>query len=271
MRRFWLGLISSLLCVGMIAASSQEIISSQDLTVQLEGFRTRAQLTYPSSQKSPFPTLLLLHAGYPSDLNASFFENGTVISRNFLTIAEHLSARGFAVIRYNKRFVTSATEIDQQRYDTLGINDFVADARAVLKVMGSHPLVDAKRIFVLGWSEGALVGVKLALEKPDLRGLVLIGPPVKIEGKDTALLEQARQLRLPVLVMQGASDSITPPEQTQRLETALEVGNSTRLTYAMLGHGLGLVGPQGAQFTAVALEPLEDLTAWLKRTSGKVP
>ncbi len=259
----WVVLIGSSL--SQVGVSVQDF-TVQDFTVLLEGFQTQAKLTVPSGKTGPFATVLLLHAGYPSDMDASFLENGSVISKNFKLISDVLSAQGFAVARYNKRFVTSATLVDQVRYDRLRIKDFVADARAVLEVLRTNRTVDARRVFVLGWSEGALVATRLALEGADLRGLVLIGAPVLIQGQDSGLLEQAARLRLPVFVLQGLLDAITPPEQTKRLEAALVKTDLTLKYYPGLGHGLGpLAEPLNSEFAPTDRQPLEDLTVWLNR------
>jgi hypothetical protein len=106
-------------------------VSCQAFGIQFANFESRAELMYPSNSPQKLPTVLLVHAGYPSDMDGTFIEDGTVRSKNLLTIARYLSQRGFAVARYNKRHVTTANEVDSRSYKQLGIADFVADVRTI--------------------------------------------------------------------------------------------------------------------------------------------
>lgn len=89
------------------SALDQETISRRDLAIDLgDGLTTDAQLTYPTVGEGPFPGILLVHGSGNTDMDeylppeVSGIEEG---SRPFLQIAEYLSERSFAVLRYNKR------------------------------------------------------------------------------------------------------------------------------------------------------------------------
>lgn len=239
-------------------------ISCQAFTVQLADFESRAELIYPSNAGQALPTVLLVHAGYPSDMDGTFNEDGKLISRNLLTIAEYLSKQGFAVARYNKRYVKNADDVDSSRYEQLGITDFVSDAKTVLSTLLENPRVDPKHLFIMGWSEGALVSTRAALEFPGLRGVILMSPPVIIEGQDYGLLMPAKKLKQPVLILQGSSDQITEAKFTLQLEQAF-AGNTdfTIRYYPGLRHGLG----QDSEFSTIDAVPLHDLETWLKQHS----
>ena len=69
------------------------------------------------------------------------------------SIAEGLSERGFAVVRYNKRHVFGPNRADFMRFYQLSLDDFRADAEAVVEAAKAHPRVDGERLFLYGWSE----------------------------------------------------------------------------------------------------------------------
>ena len=268
MRRFFLGALwlatLALAQPGTCQTKLEPGVSCQGFTVQLADFESRAELMYPSNASQPLPTVLLVHAGYPSDLDGTFSEGDKLISRNLLTIAEYLSKQGFAVARYNKRYVKNADDVDSRLYERLGIPDFVSDAKTMLKTLLENPRVNPKRLFIMGWSEGALVSTRAALEFPSLRGVILMSPPVIIEGKDYGLLTPAKQIKQPVLILQGSSDQITEVKFTPQLEQAFSQNpDFTIRYYPGLRHGLG----QDSEFSTIDPAPLHDLELWLKQHS----
>src|SRR4051812_8707651 len=75
-------------------------VRHQDLTIDLGGFTTKAQLTYPAQGDGPWPTVILFHGSGPADMDAT-----TPVSSNFKLLAERLGAESVAVLRFNKRGV----------------------------------------------------------------------------------------------------------------------------------------------------------------------
>jgi uncharacterized protein len=170
MKRFFLAII--FFAQSFAAAQS---ISSEDLTLQLEDFGSKAQLTYPSNSNGLLPGLLLIHGSTPMDMNASVQWQGQTVSSIFKQLSDGLSQRGFVVLRYNKRHVTSAENVDVAAYYGLRLQDFLADARVALKALQTNPRVDPSKIFVYGWSEGSPIAAQLTLENPSIKGLIVQG------------------------------------------------------------------------------------------------
>jgi pimeloyl-ACP methyl ester carboxylesterase len=266
-----------------VGLAQSPVILHHDFTVQLPGFLTQAQFSWPQSAPNTamplaIPLVLLIHAGNPSDMDATFFENDTVISKNFLQIADFFNQNGIAVLRYNKRFVSNATTIDQRRYQGLSLDDFASDARTVLAALRQQtalttPLTTAlttalksAKPLVLGWSEGAAVALRLATgEQADdqrLHGIILLSPPTVVGGTDYGTLRLAPKLRLPLLLLQGEADSITTASETRRLLALLPTTLAQSRFYPGLGHSLG--DPQVSQFAPITLPVLRDLVAWIK-------
>ena len=113
-----------------------ETITRRDLVIDLgEGLMTDAQLTFPAVGDGPFPGVLLLHGSGNIDMDGylspevSDTENG---SRILLQIAEHLSDRGFAVLRYNKRGVGLKGTLDVGVFLNTTFQDRLQDADKAL-------------------------------------------------------------------------------------------------------------------------------------------
>lgn len=100
------------------------------------------------------------------------------------------------------------------------------------------------------------------------------GGPFAMYAPDRALptlSEQAPQLQLPVLILQGEHDANVPPFGAQLLDVLL-VGNPDHmlLQYPGLGHSLGETPSVVADnFGPMAAEPLQDLAAWLGERIGE--
>jgi pimeloyl-ACP methyl ester carboxylesterase len=78
--------------------------------------------------------------------------------RPFLVLADYLTRRGIAVLRYDDRGVGDS----KGSFQSATTFDFVDDARAALDFLAEQPEVDARRVGVIGHSEGAIVASILA-------------------------------------------------------------------------------------------------------------
>jgi uncharacterized protein len=187
-------------------------VAGQNLTIDLAGFPSKAQLTYPANGSGPFPTVILIPGSGPEDLNAAICAFGAnplaALSHNFFDIADYLSAHGYAVLRYCKRYVTGPCQTDCSKFATLTLQDMLSDAGKVLDVARSQKLVDGKRIFLYGWSEGSTVAAGLAAGHPDLAGLLVQGP-VTLPWRDI-FAYQFVDVSLPYLRLPVPDGRVTP-------------------------------------------------------------
>ena len=166
-------------------AFAQGEVAKEALTIDFGDFQTQAELTYPAQGNGPFPTVVLIHGSGPEDMNAAIFGFGAdnqpvLLSSIFGDISDHLSAHGFAVLRYNKHYVTGPGEADFRKFYTqLDLPQMLADAEKVLDAAEANPKVDKQRVFLYGWSEGSTVAAALAAKRPELAGLIVQGPVVE--------------------------------------------------------------------------------------------
>lgn len=156
-------------------------ITREDFTVDFGDFQSHAQITYPATGTGPFPTVVLIPGSGPYDMDFTILDRttGQVKSHIFRDIADALTLDGYAVVRYNKHYVTGPNDQNSaavyQQYNTLTLQQLVSDATAVYQAALRNPKVDAKRVSLYGWSEGTTVAAQLAVAHPEIAGLILQG------------------------------------------------------------------------------------------------
>ncbi|MEM9666342.1 MAG: alpha/beta fold hydrolase [Bacteroidota bacterium] len=147
-------------------------------SVDLGGFTTQAELTYPAPRGSfgegPYPLVLLIHGNGPQDMDATL-PGPRQSLRLFRDLAQTLSAHGLAVARYHKRYVTGPNQFDARFWAEQSTRQFADDAEAVLDAARALDLVDEGQVFLYGWSEGTAIGAAVAARRDDIEGLVLHG------------------------------------------------------------------------------------------------
>ena len=130
--------------------------------------------------------------------------------------AAALNDAGLVVLRINFRGVGQSTgEHDEGRGeldDVRGGLDYLA---------GQYP---GLRIFLCGFSFGALVGLDVGIEDPRVAFLIGIGTPLK--KYDFTFLNACRK---PLLLVHGEKDEFGDVEELRRLASELEKSTSVRL------------------------------------------
>jgi dipeptidyl aminopeptidase/acylaminoacyl peptidase len=118
------------------------------------GVTLAGTLTLPRSKK-PSPAVLLIAGSGPIDRDETVFGH-----KPFLILADHLTKQGFAVLRVDKRGVGQSTG----NYDLATSVEFAADALAGVEYLKTRKEVDAKRIGLIGHSEGGLIAPMVAIK-----------------------------------------------------------------------------------------------------------
>jgi pimeloyl-ACP methyl ester carboxylesterase len=186
--------------------------SSEDLTFQNGDITLAGTLTIPEGER-PFPAVVLLTGSGPQNRDEEIFDH-----RPFHVIADHLSRRGIAVLRYDDRGVGGSTGSITQATSA----DFAQDALAAVSLLAQDARIDGDRIGLLGHSEGALVAPMAAVESEAVAFIVLLAAP----GVPVAEL----------LVLQ--SEHVARAEGRDQ-ETVQKVGALNRELTALLTSGAG--------------------------------
>jgi len=135
-------------------------------------------LTLPPGP-GPFPAAILLGGSGPHDRDESL-----VGHRPFLVLADHLTRKGIAVLRFDKRGIGKSTG----DYANATTEDFAGDAEAALACLKTRKEVDAKKTGLIGHSEGGMIAPLVAAHSGDVAWIVLLAGP-GLKGEDTLLLQ----------------------------------------------------------------------------------
>jgi uncharacterized protein len=162
-----------------IAQPFIQTVKSRDLVIDLgNGIQTNAQLTIPAVGSGPFPGVLLVAGSGAVDMNETLSPD----SKPFWQIAQYLSERGFAVLRYDKRGVGANSQIiDYNIWGNVTFDDLKHDAETALSVLTQQPEVDPSKITLIGHSEGTIIAPRIVIDqenKPNattIKNIVLMG------------------------------------------------------------------------------------------------
>jgi pimeloyl-ACP methyl ester carboxylesterase len=135
-------------------------------------------LTLPRGP-GPFPAAILLCGSGPHDRDESLAGH-----RPFLILADHLTRKGIAVLRFDKRGIGKSTG----DYANATTEDFAADAEAALVYLKTRKEIEAKEIGLIGHSEGGMIAPLVASHSGDVSWVVLLAGP-GLKGEDTLLLQ----------------------------------------------------------------------------------
>jgi pimeloyl-ACP methyl ester carboxylesterase len=136
-------------------------------------------LTYPKSGE-PFPAAILISGAGPRDRNE---EGGG--HRPFLVLADYLTKRGIAVLRYDDRGIGESTGIQD---NTVTSADRAEDVKAAFQFLRTQSFIDPKKIGLIGHSEGGFIGQIVASEVDEIAYIVLMAGPA-LSGKDIWLYQ----------------------------------------------------------------------------------
>jgi uncharacterized protein len=164
----------------------QEEVTFSNGSVKLAG-----TLTSPSTGKK-HPAVVMITGSGPQNRDEELFG-----FKPFKLIADALTRKGVAVLRYDDRGVGGSTGGQEQSTT----QDFAMDALAAVKYLRARKDIDSRRIGLCGHSEGAVAASMAADRSHDVAFLVLLAGP-GVPG-DTLILWQLVTL----MKMGGAKES----------------------------------------------------------------
>ena len=131
------------------------------------GVTLRGTLTHPDTT-APVPAVVLVAGSGPSDRNAAIMGH-----KPFLVLADALTRRGLAVLRFDERGVgqSGGTQAGATSADLAG------DVAAAVEALARREEVDAAQIGIVGHSEGGIIAPMVATESDRVAFLVLLAAP----------------------------------------------------------------------------------------------
>lgn len=146
------------------------------------GVTLAGTLTTPKGP-GPFPAAILIAGSGPQDRDGSIANH-----KPFLVIADYLTRKGFAVLRYDKRGVGQSTGTAE----TATTLDLASDVECAITYLKSRKEIDLNKIGLIGHSEGAMIAPAIAAANPAVPWVVLLAAP-GTKGEDT-LLNQSDEI-----------------------------------------------------------------------------
>ncbi|HMJ83128.1 MAG TPA: alpha/beta fold hydrolase [Vicinamibacterales bacterium] len=170
------------------AVSSRTVTISRPnderVSIPSNGFSLAGTVSKPASAAGKLPAVVLVGASGPTDRDGLAF--GVPILGE---LAGAIADAGFLVVRYDKRGIGQSGG----RWESAGLLDYAEDVRAAIKMLERRKDVDAKRIAVIGHSEGGTVALTAASKDKRIGAVAVLGAP-GVTGADIVLAQQQRLL-----------------------------------------------------------------------------
>jgi uncharacterized protein len=171
------------------SVSTRRVVISREgdepVKIPANGFNLMGTVAKPAGAAGKrLPAVVLVGGSGPID------RDGTVAGIPIYgQLAQALADAGFLVLRYDKRGIGQSGG----RIETAGFAEYAEDLRAAIKVVSDRKDVDAKRIAVVGHSEGGAVALLAAAKDTRIAALVLASAS-GVSGSDLILAQQKRVL-----------------------------------------------------------------------------
>ena len=154
-----------------------------EYTNEESGGTLAGTLSLPAGQEHA-PVVLLVTGSGSQDRDETILGH-----RPFWVIADHLTRAGIGVLRVDDRGVGGSSK-GSSGDTTL---ELVTDVEAGVEFLRGHPRVDKRAVWLIGHSEGGMIGPMVAANDRRLAGIVCLAGPA-VSGADI-LVEQNRLLR----------------------------------------------------------------------------
>jgi len=183
-----------------------------------------------ASAKSPVPAMVILH-GSGGIKDGREFEYAKLFSDNGIA--------AFVVDYYTPRGVTAQTPYVMKTMITTEV-DIMSDAYSALKILGTHPSIDAKRIGVTGYSYGGMATRYVLDDRlkdtlaPDVLPFAL---HMDIYGPCHQTLGHSGTTGAPYLAIHGDNDNSVDPALCQTVYKDLEKSGSSVESHVIEGAG----------------------------------
>lgn len=205
-------------------------------------------LIRPPLKKSASPSLLLMLHGVGSH------------ERDLFDLAEYLDRRFFIVSARAPNVLGPDSyawyPVEFTANDTIIDFEVAEDSRSILLhfidelIEAYH--VDPKRVYLIGFSQGAIMGLSIALTRPDkVAGIVVMSGRLLPEIR-SMIADPTALTGLPIFMAHGQADPIVPIVQARATRDEL-----AKLPVVLTYHEYAM----GHQVT---VESMKDVVAWLK-------
>jgi uncharacterized protein len=191
-------------------------------------------LTIPNETNGLFPAVVLVHGSGPSNMDEKVGNNYP-----FKDLAEGLSQKGIAVLRYDKRTLVYGKEM---KNDTgLSVKEeTIEDAILASDFLRKDSRIDSNKIFIVGHSLGGMLAPRIDAEGGNFTGIIIMGgSPRKFEeilmDQNNDVLNSLNKFlkmiaKKQILALSSKFDKIYNPSDEEAKSTLI-LGKYTRAYY----------------------------------------
>ncbi len=161
--------------------SDQATVPAEERGMDFEsnGFTLEGTLSLPErSEGARVPGIVLVHGSGPHGrdevLPISYPLADPQELAVFAELSAHLTARGYAVFRYDKRTCASCEDSNYPVLSEVLYSDFSDDASAALDALALNEWVDAEALVLIGHSQGGAFPPRMMKERSDLVAGVML-------------------------------------------------------------------------------------------------
>jgi hypothetical protein len=156
--------------------SEDVIFKNNNANVTLAG-----TLTLPQKEGN-YPVVILITGSGPQNRDEEILGH-----KPFLVISDYLTRNGIAVLRYDDRGTAKSTG----DFKTATTFDFASDVESAISYLKTRKEINAKKIGLIGHSEGGIIAPMIAAKSKDVAFIVLLAGP-GISGDKLILLQKER-------------------------------------------------------------------------------
>ncbi len=243
--------IAALAAAALACAPAEAKLVTKSITYRQGGQDLKGFLAYDDAAKGKRPGVLVVHEWW--GLNSYVRQRAEQLA--------HLGYIAFAADMYGGDRVTrdpkQAEAWDTEVSKVPGL--LAARSKAALEVLRKQPQLDQKHVGAIGYCFGGTTVLALAYSGEPLQGVATFHG-----GLFAPTPEQAKAIRTPILIMQGADDAFVSPETIDKVKKALDAGGVDwyMVVYAHAVHSFSNPEANGYHMDGVAYDAKAAQRSW---------
>lgn len=207
------------------AAQSSATFTDEEVVIRMNGYQLAGTLSLPRDARRRVPAVILITGSGQQTRDEAIPIPGLENYRPFRQIAEHLAARGIAVLRVDDRGMGGST--GKETLAAATTSSYADDVRAEIAYLRGRREIDANRIALVGHSEGGSIAMMIAATDARIRAIALLAAMGKT-GREVNLAQQEEALAQATNLTDARRNELRA-EQRRILQTVIEGGDVSQL------------------------------------------
>ncbi|HZG51137.1 MAG TPA: alpha/beta fold hydrolase [Pyrinomonadaceae bacterium] len=206
-------------------ARDSAAFGDEEVVIRMNNYQLAGTLSLPRGARRRVPAVILITGSGQQTRDEAIPIPGLENYRPFRQIAEHLAARGIAVLRVDDRGMGGST--GRETLPAATTSSFADDVRAEVAYLRGRREIDPNRIALAGHSEGGSIAMMIAATDARIRAVVLLAAMGKT-GREVNLAQQEEALTQATNMTEERKNELRA-EQRRILQTVIEGGDTSQL------------------------------------------